>query len=69
MPAEVLTPAAQKNYWLRLDGVKLDKLTDITFRLSQLETPSEINVSLSPNTNRIIGTATVPVTGDLDNLD
>ena len=58
-----LNAGSTKNYWLRFDGVKLDKLTDITFRLSQLETPSEINVSLSPNTNRIIGTATVPVTG------
>lgn len=58
-----LNAGSTKNYWLRFDGVKLDKLTDITFRVSQLETPSEINVSLSPNTNRIIGTATVPVTG------
>ncbi len=49
--------------WLRFDGVKLDKLTDITFRVSQASSESTINVSLMPNTDWIIATADAPVTG------
>ena len=30
-----LNAGSTNSYWLRFDGVKLDKLTDITFRVSQ----------------------------------
>lgn len=51
------------SYWLRYDGVKLDTLTDITFRVSQKDAESTINVSLMPNSDWIIATATAPKTG------
>lgn len=50
-------------YWLRFDGVKLDTLTNITFRVSQKDAESTINVSLMPNSDWIIASATAPQTG------
>lgn len=50
--------------WLRFDGVKLSRLKDITFRVSQKDSPSVINVSLRPNADWIIASAQAPATGD-----
>ncbi len=55
------------SYWLRYDGVKLDNLTDITFRVSQKDAESTINVSLMPNSDWIIATVQAPVTGSWTN--
>lgn len=55
------------SYWLRYDGVKLDTLTDITFRVSQKDAASTINVSLMPNNDWIIASVQAPVTGSWTN--
>ncbi len=47
--------------WLRFDGVKLDRLTGITFRASQ---GGEILVSLGSNADRVIASAKPDATGD-----
>lgn len=49
--------------WIRFDGVKIDRLQEIAFRVSQKEADSIINISLSPSTDRLIGSVTVPMTG------
>lgn len=50
------------NYWLRFNGVKLNRLKGITFRTSQQDAESTINVSLMANTDWVIASATVPKT-------
>ena len=50
------------DYWLRFDGVKLERLKAITFRTSQKDAESTINVSLMPNTDWVILSATAPKT-------
>ncbi len=50
--------------WLRYDGVKLDKLTGITFRASQAGNDSEILVSLGSSDDRMIASAKIASTGD-----
>lgn len=62
-----LNAGSTNSYWLRFDGVKLDKLTDITFRVSQKDAEAKINVSLLPNTDWIVATATAPKTGSWTN--
>ena len=58
-----LNAGSTSSYWLRFDGVKLSKLTGITFRVSQKDAESTIKVSLMPNDDWIIATATAPKTG------
>ena len=50
-------------YWLRFDGVKLDRLTEITFRVSQKDVSAPIKVSLMGNSDWIVATASSPITG------
>ncbi len=50
--------------WLRFDGVKLDRLTGITFRVSNKDQTGKINVSLLPNSDWTIASVDSPVTGD-----
>ena len=49
--------------WMRFDGVKLERLTDITFRVSKNSGDSVINVSLLPDSDWIIASTTVSATG------
>ncbi len=62
-----LNAGSSEDYWLRFDGVKLDKLTDITFRISKNQDPSVINVSLLPNSDWIFATVEAPATGSWSN--
>ena len=52
-----------EDYWLRFDGIKLSRLKEITFRTSQKDAESTVNVSLMPNSDWIIASAEVPKTG------
>ena len=51
------------NKWMRFDGVKLDRLTGITFRVSNKDTVGKINVSLLPYSDWTIASVDSPVTG------
>ena len=62
-----LNAGNSKDYWLRFDGVKLDKLTDIVFRISKNSGSSVINVSLLPNSDWIFATVEAPATGSWSN--
>ncbi len=59
-----LNAGSTSNKWMRFDGVKLDRLTGITFRVSNKDTAGKINVSLLPNSDWTIATVDSPVTGD-----
>ncbi len=52
-----------KASWLRFDGVKLDRLTGIKFRVSKDSGDSDINVSLLPNSNWTIASVKAQATG------
>lgn len=49
--------------WLRFDGVKLDKLTDISLRVSNKDGVKNITVSLSKSNDRVIAEAISRPTG------
>ena len=55
------------NHWLKFNGVKLDKLTGITFRVSKKSEESIINVSLMGNSDWIVASTTAQPTGSWTN--
>lgn len=55
--------------WMRFDGVKLENLSHVTFRVSKDSGDSALNIALSANTSRIIATGTAPETGAWTNWE
>ncbi|MCH5213002.1 MAG: carbohydrate-binding protein, partial [Oscillospiraceae bacterium] len=53
--------------WMKFDGIKLERLTGITFRASKNSGDSVINVSLLPYSDWTIAQTTLPATGSWSN--
>lgn len=52
--------------WIRFDGVKLERLNELLFRVSSESDNNTIKVSLSASDERIVGSASVPNTNSFN---